>query len=98
MVDENMTSTDMVDENMTSTDMVDENMTSTDMVDENMMEDQTAKPIMSPKIQMNEGVSAQDVQCKEVLQLLFKVSDGSPVCVKPDTANVLMQRSWATQS
>ena len=36
--------------------------------------------------------------CKEGLELIFKTTDGSPACVKPITAEILIQRGWATSS
>lgn len=33
--------------------------------------------------------------CDDRLELVFKVSDGSPVCVKPATAEKLVERGWA---
>ncbi|MBI5698150.1 MAG: hypothetical protein HZC29_06680 [Thaumarchaeota archaeon] len=64
------------------------------MMDDSMMED---GQVMAPLKQMKEGIEPREVQCKEGLQLLLKKSDGSAVCVMPDTASVLMERGWATQ-
>jgi len=36
--------------------------------------------------------------CKEGQELIFKTTDGSPACVKPTTAEMLIQRGWATSS
>jgi hypothetical protein len=64
------------------------------------MEDHTEDAMMEhvapPKMQMNEGVAPQDVVCNEGLELILKASDGSAVCVKPNTAELLLARSWAT--
>ena len=84
----------MMDENMTSNDM----MADDSMMDENMMDNNTSEQMMSPKMQMNEGIAPKDVQCKGGFQLLFKTSDGSAICVSSNTANVLLQRNWATQA
>jgi hypothetical protein len=64
---------------------------------EESMEKTTSEPILSPKTQMSQGTAAGDVQCNEGLELLLKASDGSAVCVKPNTANTLKQRGWAIQ-
>ena len=48
--------------------------------------------------QLERGISANDVVCKSDLHLIIKSEDGSPACVKPDTANVLIERSWAKAS
>lgn len=51
--------------------------------------------MMSPRKQMDSGVNAEDVVCKEGLELIIKASNGSAACVKPSTALVLIQRGWA---
>ncbi len=53
----------------------------------------TAK-IFSPKKQMAMGVTVFDIVCKEGLELIFKSSDNSPACVKPKTAEKLVERGW----
>ena len=53
--------------------------------------------IMSPLKQFKSGVASKDVQCKESLQLVIKVKDGSPACVKPDDAYILIYRGWAKE-
>ncbi len=49
----------------------------------------------SLKHQMRMGVTYDEIKCKEGLELIFK-SDNSPACVKPATAEKLMERGWAT--
>jgi len=56
-------------------------------------EDET-EPI-PPKMQMNDGVAPQDVECKNGLELVLKASDGSAACVKPSTKELLVVRGWA---
>ena len=51
--------------------------------------------MMSPHKQMDSGVTAEDVVCKEGLELIIKASNSSAACVKPSTAQVLIQRGWA---
>jgi len=51
----------------------------------------------SPLKQMKSGVVASDVTCKEGLDLIFKVSDGSAKCVSSSTASKLVATGWATQ-
>ncbi|MFY9301368.1 MAG: hypothetical protein WAO91_09295 [Candidatus Nitrosotenuis sp.] len=53
-----------------------------------------AEPI-PPKMQMNDGVAPQDVECKQGLELVLKASDGSAACVKPNTKELLLARGWA---
>jgi hypothetical protein len=49
---------------------------------------------MSPRAQMLAGLSANQVMCKEGLNLVIKTSDGSPACVKASTVYKLIERSW----
>jgi len=51
--------------------------------------------IQSPKHQLESGTAPENVYCKEELKLIFK-SDNSPACVKPATAEKLIQRGWAS--
>ncbi len=53
------------------------------------------KKILSPKQQMSMGFLSNDVECRKGLELIFKSSDNSPACVKPATAEKLIQRGWA---
>ena len=48
----------------------------------------------SPKHQIANGVLPKDVICKEGLELIFKSTDGTPACVKPETAKKLIERGW----
>ena len=50
--------------------------------------------IMTPRAQMLAGISANQVMCKEGLNLVFKTTDGSPICVKASTVYKLIERSW----
>jgi len=49
---------------------------------------------MSPRAQMLAGLSANQVACREGLNLVFKATDGSPICVKASTVYKLIERSW----
>lgn len=48
-----------------------------------------------PLDQFKSGIFAPDVKCRGGLELIFKHEDGSPACVKPDTAKILIMRGWA---
>ncbi|MDE1763785.1 MAG: hypothetical protein KGH88_06035 [Thaumarchaeota archaeon] len=48
-----------------------------------------------PLDQFWSGISPSDTLCKPNLTLIFKTKDGSPACVKPDTAQKLIERGWA---
>ena len=43
------------------------------------------------------GVLPKDVKCNEGKVLFFKASDNSPACVKPETAEKLIERGWINQ-
>jgi len=51
--------------------------------------------MMSPRAQMKLGTPSDQVQCREGLDLIFKATDDSPACVKPKTAEKLIERGWA---
>lgn len=49
---------------------------------------------LAPKKMWKKGITSFHILCKEGLERIYKVSDGSPVCVKPTTAEKLLQRGW----
>lgn len=51
--------------------------------------------ILSPLKQYSSGISTNNLECNQGLQLLIKAEDGSPACVTPETANKLTVRGWA---
>lgn len=52
--------------------------------------------IASPLKQVKHGIAPADVECRSGMVLLFNTNDGSPACVKPETAKVLIERGWGT--
>lgn len=52
--------------------------------------------VLSPLKQFKSGITAKDVKCKQDLSLVFKLEDGTPACVKPDTGTQLLKRGWGT--
>ena len=58
----------------------------------------TEKPIvhfLPPKQQLKKGILPENITCKKGTELIFKSSDNSPACVKPETAEKLIERGWA---
>ena len=51
--------------------------------------------LVSPLKQFKSGMSANNVTCNQGLELIFKAEDGSPTCVKSETAQKLIERGWA---
>lgn len=51
--------------------------------------------VQSPLKQFNSGIAANNVTCKQDLELLFKAEDGSPACVKPSSIQKLVDWGWA---
>ena len=51
----------------------------------------------SPLKQISSGVDPNSVICKEGFELVLKAVDNSPACVKPTTAEKLVQRGWARE-
>ena len=50
--------------------------------------------IMSPRQQMEAGVDANDVVCKEGLVLMIRATNGAAACVKPSTSEKLSSAGW----
>ena len=50
----------------------------------------------SPKAQFSKGIDPHEVECKENLQLVFKITDFSPACVKSTSVEKLIERGWAS--
>jgi hypothetical protein len=75
--------------------MMQDKMMDNKMMDNKMMDKKMTGHEMSPKMQMDDGIQAKDVKCNTGFQLIMKSSDQSPVCVKPNTASILLQRGWA---
>ncbi len=48
---------------------------------------------LSPKKQFESGINLENIICKEGLELIFK-QNNSPACVKPSTAEKLIERGW----
>lgn len=53
---------------------------------------------LSPQKQIKVGILPEDITCREGLELIFKSSDHSPACVKPETAEKLVKRGWANEN
>ena len=49
--------------------------------------------VLRPLQQIKANIAPSDVQCKESLQLVIGHS-GKPACVKPQTAETLVERGW----
>jgi len=54
-----------------------------------------SEPISPPLKQFKSGISANNIICKEGLQLIIKATNGSPACVKSETSKILVERGWA---
>jgi len=68
--------------------------------DDTQMKDnmEMMKRTIPPMKQMKAGITPQDITCNEGLDLIFKSHNGKPICVKPFTASVLLERGWAMSS
>jgi hypothetical protein len=64
----------------------------------NYQQPSTTSEFPSPLKQFKSGISVNDVKCQQDLQLVIKSEDGSPACVKSDTAQSLVKRGWALPS
>ena len=52
--------------------------------------------MMTPLQQFKSGTPAKTVQCGQGLSLVIKIEDGSPACVSPTVAQMLVARAWGT--
>ncbi|MFY9300639.1 MAG: PEFG-CTERM sorting domain-containing protein [Candidatus Nitrosotenuis sp.] len=52
---------------------------------------------LPPLQQVKSGVASDEVVCDSGMELLIKNSNGSPACVKPATAERLVQLGWGTR-
>ena len=50
--------------------------------------------ILPPLKQFSSGIMLENVTCKNNYELIFKSTDNSPACVKPETKIKLIQRGW----
>ncbi len=50
--------------------------------------------IASPRHQLESGIAPENIQCREDRVLVLR-TNGNPLCVKPQTAEKLIQRGWA---
>jgi len=50
-----------------------------------------------PKKHLFFGISAEEISCKDGLDLIFKSTSGSPACVKPSSAQKLIERGWGNR-
>lgn len=50
-----------------------------------------------PLQQLTTGIAPKDVACKKGLNLVIKSEDETPACVKPQTAQKLVERGWAKE-
>ncbi|MDE1843676.1 MAG: hypothetical protein KGH95_08510, partial [Thaumarchaeota archaeon] len=66
------------------------------VTDAHSASNQNLQVVSSPLQQFKSGITANDIKCNQGLQLVIKAEDGSPACVKADTAIVLVNHRWAT--
>ena len=52
----------------------------------------------APLKQLESEINPADIKCNQGLQLVFKQENMSPLCVKPDTSKILVERGWASQT
>lgn len=52
--------------------------------------------VISPLQQWKQGIAAEDVECKEGFELIFKATNGNPACVRPQSAIKLVAMGWAS--
>lgn len=55
----------------------------------------TLTHVETPLQQFKSGILASDIKCADGFTLVIKSEDNSPACVKPQTAQKLIERGWA---
>ena len=50
----------------------------------------------SPLEQFRSGIKIQDIRCQPTFTLIMKSDNSSPACVRPSTAEKLVERGWGT--
>jgi len=50
--------------------------------------------VLPPLRQFKSGIPLSQIECKDGFELIFKATDNSPACVKPSTAQKLLERGW----
>jgi hypothetical protein len=61
----------------------------------NSQQPSTTSEFPPPLKQFKSGIPTENVQCNQGFQKILKREDASTACVKPDTANILVERGWA---
>jgi len=97
----------MMDDTMMDDTMMDDTMMDDTMMDDTMM-DANFQPLMmmkdlkmmgghmySPYMQISNGINPSEVICKTGLELLMKVSNGDPVCLKSSSIEKLRSIGFA---
>ncbi|MBI5147283.1 MAG: hypothetical protein HZA84_08755 [Thaumarchaeota archaeon] len=52
---------------------------------------------LSPKVQQQVGFSADQIMCKSDMFKMIKISNNTPVCVTPSSAQKLIERGWGSK-
>ena len=58
----------------------------------------TPKILPLPMSQFRSGAASSNVQCNQGFTLIIKAEDGSPACLTPHTAQILIERGWGIAS
>ncbi len=61
---------------------------------DDLQDSSVIETISSPKQQLKNNIAPTDISCKIDLVLIFKATNNSPACVKPSTAQKLLERGW----
>src|SRR5574337_1789430 len=75
---------------------VSDNKDKENMIFNSMLDATKSQTVSSPLEQLRFGIVPKDIQCKQGLDLIIKIHDNMPACVKPETAHTLIMRGWET--
>ncbi len=63
-------------------------------MESNYFNSKIAVKIVSPFRQVTSGISTNNVECNQGLQLMIRNEDNEPTCVTPESVNKLVDRGW----
>src|SRR5574337_1919105 len=73
---------------------ISDNRDKENMIFNSMLDATKSQTVSSPLEQLGFGILPKDIQCKQGLDLIIKMHDNMPACVKPQTVQKLVDRGW----
>jgi len=64
------------------------------VIKKNSLIQKDSEYVLPPRKQLEWGLGNNEIVCRENMELIFKATNNSPACVKPSTAQKLLERGW----